>query len=84
MANRLADEMRECLPVLSRTSLVLKGPGGTAGATYHLCSATNLATPLAKWTPVQTNVFDQYGVFNFTKTASLALQKQLYFRLAAP
>ncbi|HEU5396059.1 MAG TPA: hypothetical protein VFV81_02760, partial [Verrucomicrobiae bacterium] len=65
-------------PVLSHIAisggnLVISGTNGAAG-TYYLLSSTNLATPLANWTPVSTNNFSGSGSFNITNPISGAPQ----------
>ncbi|HEX4120745.1 MAG TPA: autotransporter-associated beta strand repeat-containing protein [Verrucomicrobiae bacterium] len=50
----------------SGTSLNITGSGGSAGGTYYVLSSTNLALPLAQWTPIETNSFDGSGDFNFS------------------
>jgi hypothetical protein len=49
---------------LSGTNLTFTGFGGGPNGQYVVYSATNLALPLAQWTPVMTNVFDADGNFN--------------------
>jgi rhamnogalacturonan endolyase len=46
--------------------LVLNGSGGIANGTFYVLTATNIAAPMASWTPMQTNQFDGSGGFNFT------------------
>jgi hypothetical protein len=50
-------------PVVSGANLKLSGGGGAAGASYRLLSSTNVALPLANWTPVLTNNFASDGSF---------------------
>ena len=67
-ANGLSDELRECLPKTSGTNFTFNGVGGNnyANAGFVLYSTTNVATPFGLWTPVLTNQFDQFGVFDYT------------------
>ena len=80
--NGLSDELSLCLPLISGTNLTLGGLGGTAGATFVLFTTTNVATPAALWTPILTNQFDQFGVFNYMTTN--AAERQRYFLLRSP
>lgn len=50
----------------SGTNLVFGGTGGTPGNGYIVLSSTNIALPMASWTPVATNVFDSGGAFSVT------------------
>jgi len=49
---------------LSGGNLTFTGIGGGPDGQYVVYSATNLALPLAQWTPVMTNMFDASGNFN--------------------
>jgi fibronectin-binding autotransporter adhesin len=44
--------------------------GGNASTTLYVLTSTNLALPLADWTPVTTNQFDSNGSFSFTNSVS--------------
>jgi hypothetical protein len=61
----------------------MAGIGGVSNATFILFTHTNVATPLAQWTPILTNQFDQYGVFNRSNVSG-RYEPQRYFRLLAP
>ncbi|MEI9961027.1 MAG: hypothetical protein WDM76_07790 [Limisphaerales bacterium] len=65
---------------LSGGNLIFNGSGGTANGTYYVLTATNLATPLANWTPVQTNFYDASGNFNVTN-AIVPGVPQLFYRI---
>jgi hypothetical protein len=41
-------------------------------------TSTNLATPVALWTPVATNQFGNLGQFIFTNTPSTNTSQQFY------
>ena len=82
-ANGIFDVLRLFSPVISGTNLMLKGVGGTTNASFVLYSTTNLATPWGLWTPVLTNHFDQFRVFNYTNVFNPA-QPQKYFRFVVP
>jgi hypothetical protein len=82
-ANGIFDVLRLFSPVISGTNLVLKGAGGTTNAGFVLYSTTNITTPWGLWTPVLTNHFDQFRVFNYTNGYNPA-QPQKYFRFVVP
>lgn len=48
---------------------ILTGVGGTNSGSYTVLTSTNLAIPLALWTPVATNQFGSQGEFIFTNIA---------------
>ena len=83
IANGLVDDLRLCFPVVSRTNLTLNGVGGTNNVGFILYSTTNIATPLALWTPTLTNHFDQFGVLSFTNINNPA-PPQMFFRFIVP
>jgi hypothetical protein len=68
---------------LSGTNVVLAATNGVAGGTYYVLSSTNLALPLAQWTPVATNVPAGNGNFGITVTnaASAGAPAQHFFIL---
>jgi Bacterial pre-peptidase C-terminal domain len=82
-ANGIFDVLRLFSPVISGTNLMLKGAGGTTNAGFVLYSTTNITTPWGLWTPVLTNHFDQFRVFNYTNGYNPA-QPQKYFRFVVP
>jgi hypothetical protein len=57
---------------------VFAGTGGSPFGTYHVLSATNLALPLANWTPLQTNQFDWLGNFTFTNAIAPGVPQRFY------
>jgi hypothetical protein len=50
-------------------NIVLRGGNGLAGNQYYVRTSTNIATPLANWPFIWTNVFDGSGNFSFTNGA---------------
>lgn len=68
--------------VSSGGNLILSGAGGIAGNQYRILNATNLALPLANWTPVWTNVFASDGSYSYTNSPLTNLAS--YFRLVTP
>jgi hypothetical protein len=65
-------------PVVSGANLVLSGGGGVAGASYRMLSSTNIALPLASWTPVLTNNFASDGSFSDQLSFSAADARRFY------
>lgn len=69
-------------PVLSSGSLILSGTGGIAGNQYRIVTTTNVALPVASWTPVWTNVFAPDGSYGYTN--SPLTNSASFFRLVTP
>jgi hypothetical protein len=63
--------------------VVINGAGGLAGATYRILTATNLALPLAQWTPIVTNQFNASNAFSYTNVIQPNMRAQ-YFRVILP
>jgi len=51
---------------LSGTTLTISGTNGTDGGMFVLLGSTNVALPLANWTPILTNSFDGSGNLNLS------------------
>ncbi|MGA3265686.1 MAG: hypothetical protein ABSE16_02565 [Verrucomicrobiota bacterium] len=83
-ANSLIDEMRFCAPVFSNKDFTVNGIGGPTNAAFVLYATTNIVTPIALWTPVLTNQFDQFGVFAYTNINTPVQQRQQFFRFQVP
>jgi hypothetical protein len=64
-------------------SMILSGTNGLLLATYYVLTSTNLALPVASWTPIATNAFAFDGTFSFTNTIDPNAQ-QLFYRLLVP
>jgi hypothetical protein len=79
--NGLSGGLKDCVPVIFGANVHLSGVGGPPGTNFVLYTATNIATPIALWTPVLTNHFDQFGVFDYTNGFNPA-ERQRYFRLS--
>ena len=79
----LSDGLKLCIPAILGTNATLSGIGGTPNATYILFTQTNVASPLATWTPIRTNQFDSFGVFNYTNLFNRA-EPQRFFLLEQP
>jgi autotransporter-associated beta strand protein len=69
-------------PGFSNGNFVFSGSGGTPGATYYVVTGTNLATPVANWTRISTNQFDEIG--NFSVTNAPATNALNFYRLELP
>ena len=79
--NGFSNALKVCLPAISGAKLNVTGVGGMPGATFVLLTTTNVAAPANLWTPILTNQFDQYGVFNSTNSYSSTVPQQ-FFRLS--
>ena len=57
-------------PTISRsaTNVIIVGAGGPPGGGYHLLASTSIALPVAQWTPVTGDVFDNNGAFRYTNS----------------
>jgi alpha-galactosidase len=74
------------IPLLVGNELIFSGTGGqlaVAGAPYYVLSSTNVALPLAAWTPVATNFLDSSGDFMFTNSWSSG-SPATFYRLQLP
>lgn len=76
--NGLSDELNLCVPKITGANLNLAGVGGTVNATFFLFASTNLLTPTALWTPILTNQFDQFGVFDYTTLHNPAVPQRFF------
>ena len=81
--NGLSDGFKTCMPVIAGVNLNVGGVGGPPGTNGVLFTTTNLTTAIAHWTPIRTNQFDQFGVFEYTNGYNSA-EPQRYFRLSYP
>jgi len=64
--------------ILSKTNLISSGTNGPAGYTYMVLTSTNLALPLANWTPSYTNVFAVGGNFSVTNLIATNVPNKFY------
>jgi hypothetical protein len=69
--------------VLNGDQVLINGAGGLGGTTYRILTATNVALPLAQWTPLVTNQFNASGGFSYTNVIPPNLPAQ-FFRVAQP
>ena len=67
----------------SGTDLIFTGTNGMPSAEYHVLASTNLALPVASWTPIYTNTFAFDGTFNFTNSIDPNVPKE-FFLLQVP
>jgi fibronectin-binding autotransporter adhesin len=70
-------------PVISSTrvsggNLIFTGTGGTTNGTFYVLTSTNVATPLASWTPLSTNMFDGSGNFSVTNAIVPGVPHEFY------
>jgi len=63
--------------------VIINGAGGLPGATYRILGTTNIALPVAQWTPIFTNQFGAGGGFSYTNVVQLNRRSQ-FFRVSAP
>ena len=63
--------------------VIIIGAGGLTNATYRILSATNVALPVAQWTPIVTNQFGASGGFSYTNAIQPNTRVQ-YFRVSLP
>ena len=63
---------------LAGGNVVLNGTNGTAGLTYSVLTSTNVALPVASWTPLATNVFGAGGAFSWTNAINPAQRQSFY------
>lgn len=68
---------------MSGNNFVFSGTGGVEGGTYKVLSSTNIALPVANWTPVATNQFGQGGSFSYTNVVNPATPAT-FFLLQVP
>jgi autotransporter-associated beta strand protein len=69
-------------PVLSGGNFEFTGTNGPAGMQYRILASTNVALPLASWTPVLTNTFGSDGSYGYTNAAPT--NKANFFLLVSP
>ena len=67
---------------LAGGKLVFSGTNGPAGQQYRILTTTNVALPLAGWTPVWTNVFAADGSYSYTNTPGAGASS--FFLLVSP
>jgi PKD repeat protein len=67
---------------ISNGQFSLSGSNGQAGVQYRILGTTNLALPLASWTPLFTNVFATDGSYSYTNSS--ATNAASFFRLVSP
>jgi PKD repeat protein len=68
--------------VLSAGSMTFSGTGGIPGAQYRILTSTDVALPLASWTPVATGTFASDGSYSYTQ--SFLTNAASFFLLVTP
>jgi hypothetical protein len=63
---------------LAGGNVVLTGSNGVASAKYYVLSSTNVAAPIATWTPIATNTFNSDGSFSFTNSLTPPMSRRFY------
>lgn len=63
---------------ISGGNFILSGTNGTANGNYVVLTSTNVALPLAGWTPIATNSYDNTGAFHATNKINSALNRSFY------
>jgi hypothetical protein len=76
-ANGLSTGLKLCNPIVAGTNATISGVGARPGAGYILYTSTNVDTP-RPWPVLNTNVFDQWGVFFYTNLFNPAEQKRFF------
>jgi autotransporter-associated beta strand protein len=65
-------------PSVSGTNLVFSGTNGFANRGYYLLATTNLTFPLASWTRLATNTFDEHGNFSVSTPIVPTIPSRFY------
>ena len=78
--NGLSDGLKLCIPAVAGGNVDVDTVGGVPGNTVVLLTSTNVAIPMAFWTPLRTNQFDSSGIFVYTSPLNLS-GPQRFFRL---
>jgi rhamnogalacturonan endolyase len=63
---------------VSNGMFLLSGGGGMPDRQFYVLASTNVALPLAQWTPLFTNSFDAFGNFTYTNFINLAAPSKFY------
>src|SRR6185312_13749392 len=64
--------------IMNGGNVVLSGSSGVNGWTYYLLASTNLNSPVAQWTRVETNQFDSGGNFSVTNVVNPSAPQTYY------
>jgi fibronectin-binding autotransporter adhesin len=59
-------------------NIVISGTNGTAGSNYYVLTSTNVALPLADWSVLATNAFNENGSFSFTNSANVNTPQRFF------
>jgi hypothetical protein len=63
---------------ISGGNFIFSGSNGPAGSNYVVFTSTNIAAPVANWTPVSTNMFDSNGAFHVTNAVNPAAGQSFF------
>jgi hypothetical protein len=63
---------------ISGGNFIFSGSNGPAGSNYVVFTSTNIAVPVANWTPVSTNMFDSNGAFHVTNAINPAAGQSFF------
>ncbi len=63
---------------LAAGNIILQGTNGPANGTYWVLTSTDVALPLANWTPLATNQFSGSGTFSFTNAVNPGDPRRFY------
>ena len=63
---------------LSSGTITVNATNGLAGGPVNILTSTNVALPLASWTPVTTNSFDGSGNYTDTVTVNPAAPREFF------
>ena len=77
----LRDGLQLCLATVSGGNFVLTGVGGVPNNSYVVLTSTNVVTPINLWTPIRTNLLDQFGVFTYTNLLNRAELERYFYLL---
>jgi hypothetical protein len=67
---------------VSGGSVIITGNSAGAGGTYHILTATNVATPLSNWVVLTNGTFDGSG--NFSTTNAIGNNTRAFYLLQVP
>jgi hypothetical protein len=63
---------------VSGSNLIISGTGGSPNTGFYVLSTTNVAAPVASWSVISTNSFDNAGAFNVTNTVSPGVPQRFF------
>lgn len=63
---------------VSGGNVIISGSNGVPFNTYYVLTSTNVAAPVATWTPIATNTFNSDGSFSFTNSPTSSITRRFY------